>query len=150
MPQRENIGTVSVGVKERSAVNNQGLVFTTVQDPRSAFPERVEFFESLQEVSTFLREGDQDKIQSKLDHLDQMLDIITMSLADIGSEMQSIESEISINADLKLQLETTLSSKEDVDFTTAITDMQAKMMSLEAAQSSFAKISQLTVFDYIR
>jgi len=150
IPQRENIGTVSVGVKERSAVNNQGLVFTTVQDPRSAFPERVEFFESLQEVSTFLREGDQDKIQSKLDHLDQMLDIITMSLADIGSEMQSIESEISINADLKLQLETTLSSKEDVDFTTAITDMQAKMMSLEAAQSSFAKISQLTVFDYIR
>ncbi|MEK9554215.1 MAG: flagellin, partial [Gammaproteobacteria bacterium] len=98
----------------------------------------------------FLREGDQDKIQGKLDHIDQMLDIITLSLADVGSEMQSIESEISINEDLKLQLETTLSSKEDVDFTTAITDLQAKMMSLEAAQSSFAKISQLSVFDYIR
>ena len=147
---RDNVGDISVDTKERSAINNQGLVFTTLQAPRSSYPERMEFFESLQEVSKFLREGDQDKIQGKLDHIDQMLDIITLSLADVGSEMQSIESEISINEDLKLQLETTLSSKEDVDFTTAITDLQAKMMSLEAAQSSFAKISQLSVFDYIR
>ena len=88
--------------------------------------------------------------QGKLDHLDQMLDIVTLSLADIGSEMGSIEAEISINEDLKLQLETTLSSQEDLDFTTAITELQSKLMSLEAAQSSFAKISQLSVFDYIR
>ena len=102
------------------------------QEPRRALPERVEFFQSLQEVSQLLRNGTQDQIQGKLDHLDQMLDIVTLSLADIGSEMGSIEAEISINEDLKLQLETTLSSQEDLDFTTAITELQAKMMSLEA------------------
>ena len=58
--------------------------------------------------------------------------------------------EISINEDLKLQLEATLSGQEDLDYASAITELQAKMMSLEAAQSSFAKISQLSVFDYIR
>ena len=120
------------------------------QEPRRALPERVEFFRSLQEVSQLLRNGTQDQIQGKLDHLDQMLDIVTLSLADIGSEMGSIEAEISINEDIKLQLQTTLSSQEDLDFTSAITELQAKMMSLEAAQSSFAKISQLSVFDYIR
>ena len=121
-----------------------------VQEPRPALPERVEFFESLQEISIALRNGTQDQIQGKLDHLDQMLNIVTMSLADIGAEMNSIEDEISINEDLKLQLQTTLSGQEDLDYATAITELQAKMMSLEAAQSSFAKISQLSVFDYLR
>ena len=79
-----------------------------------------------------------------------MLDIVTMSLADIGSEMGSLDDEITINEDLKLQLQTTLSSEEDLDLATAITKMQSKMMSLEAAQASFAKISQLSLFDYIR
>ena len=79
-----------------------------------------------------------------------MLDIVTMSMADIGAEMGSIQDEISINEDLKLQLEATLSGKEDLDYASAITELQAKMMSLEAAQSSFAKISQLSVFDYLR
>ena len=111
-------------------------------------PERVEPFQSLQGSLSLLRNGTQDQIQGKLDHLDQMLDIVTLSLADIGSEMGSIEAEISINEDLKLAAGDTLSSQEDLDFTTAITELQSKLMSLEAAQSSFAKISQL-VFDYI-
>ena len=149
-PTRDNIGVVSASVVERTSINDQGVSITLTQEPRRALPERVEFFQSLQEVSQLLRNGSQDQIQGKLEHLDQMLDIVTLSLADIGSEMGSIEAEISINEDLKLQLETTLSGQEDLDFTSAITELQAKMMSLEAAQSSFAKISQLSVFDYIR
>ena len=149
-PTRDNIGDVSASIVERTSINDQGISISLMQEPRRALPERVEFFQSLQEVSQLLRNGTQDQIQGKLDHLDQMLDIVTLSLADIGSEMGSIEAEISINEDLKLQLETTLSSQEDLDFTTAITELQSKLMSLEAAQSSFAKISQLSVFDYIR
>ena len=149
-PTRDNIGDVSASIVERTSINDQGISISLTQEPRRALPERVEFFQSLQEVSQLLRNGTQDQIQGKLDHLDQMLDIVTLSLADIGSEMGSIEAEISINEDLKLQLETTLSSQEDLDFTTAITELQSKLMSLEAAQSSYAKISQLSVFDYIR
>ena len=79
-----------------------------------------------------------------------MIDVVTLGLADIGSEMNSIDDEISVNESLKLQLQTTLSREEDLDFTSAITELQAKLMALEAAQSSFAKISQLSLFDYIR
>ena len=114
-----------------------------VQEPRPALPERVEFFESLQEISIALRNGTQDQIQGKLEPLDQMLNIVTMSLADIGAEMNSIEDEISINEDLKLQLQATLSGQEDLDYATAITELQAKMMSLEAAQSCSRSLSCL-------
>jgi flagellar hook-associated protein 3 FlgL len=147
---RENIGLVRFESEERTAINDQSIQVNLIQQPTPPIPERVEFFESLQEVAHFLRNGTQDQIQSKLDHFDQMLDIVTLSLADIGSEMGSLDDEITINEDLKLQLQTTLSGEEDLDLATAITKMQSKMMSLEAAQASFAKISQLSLFDYIR
>jgi flagellar hook-associated protein 3 FlgL len=64
--------------------------------------------------------------------------------------MKTIDDEISINEDLKLQIQAALTGEEDLDYATAITKLQAKMLSLEAAQSSFAKISQLSLFDYLR
>ena len=47
-------------------------------------------------------------------------------------------------------LKTVLSKSEDLDITAAITQMQKQLMSLQAAQSSFAKISELTLFSYLR
>ena len=43
-----------------------------------------------------------------------------------------------------------LSNVKDLDMAAALTQMQKQILSLEAAQSSFAKISQLTLFSYIR
>ena len=149
-PLRESSGAVSFNAIERTNINDQASSITLVQKPIPALPERIEFFEALQEVSLLLRTGSQDQIQAKLDHLDQMIDITTLSLADIGAEMNSIDNELSVNDDVKLQLEATLAGKEDLDYASAITELQAKMMALEAAQSSFAKISQLSLFDYIR
>jgi len=150
IPIRDNIGVVEMNVIERSSINDQSIAVTLINEPREALPEKMEFFESLQNLSRLLRTGSQNDIQRTFSHLDQMLDIVTLSLADIGAEMRSIEDELAINDDLKLQLESALSSEEDLDYATAITKMQAQMMSLEAAQASFAKISQLSVFDYIR
>jgi len=147
---RENIGVVNFSAIERTDINDQTSTIALVQKPTPALPERIEFFEALQEISLLLRTGSQDQIQAKLDHLDQMIDITTLSLADIGSEMNSIDNELAVNDDIKLQLESTLAGKEDLDYASAITELQAKMMALEAAQSSFAKISQLSLFDYIR
>jgi flagellar hook-associated protein 3 FlgL len=43
-----------------------------------------------------------------------------------------------------------LSQVEDLDYATAVTELSAELLSMEAAQSSFAKISQLSLFNYIR
>jgi flagellar hook-associated protein 3 FlgL len=43
-----------------------------------------------------------------------------------------------------------LSSVEDLNMATAITQMQKQMLSLEAAQASFAKVSQLSLFNYLK
>jgi flagellar hook-associated protein 3 FlgL len=43
-----------------------------------------------------------------------------------------------------------LSGEKDLDYASAVTELSKEAMALEALQSSFAKISQLTLFDYIR
>ena len=50
----------------------------------------------------------------------------------------------------KSALRTALSKVEDLDMAAAITQMQKQMVSLEAAQASFAKVSQLNLFNYIK
>lgn len=120
------------------------------QAPDPGRRERVEFFEALNTIVSRMRSGTQDDIQNTIDYLDQMIDQSTLGLADIGVERASIQSEIDLNQDLKATLTSTLSSTEDLDYTTAITKLQAKMMALEAAQSSFAKISNLSVFNFLR
>ena len=44
----------------------------------------------------------------------------------------------------------TPSNVEDLDYAAAITKMNQQMLSLEAAQSSFAKMSQLNLFNYLK
>ena len=145
--ERRIIGTT---VNAVDGVESQGLTVTETQTPDPGTPEKIEFFQSLQELTDLLRACDQQSVQSKLDEVDQMIDQATLGLADIGVEMSTIDAQIGINEDLKLGLQMALSGREDLDYAAAITKMQAQMLSLEAAQSSFAKISQLTLFDYIR
>ena len=140
---------VSVSVVDGGETDDQSMIIRLTNTPDPG-PQRMEFFESLQQVAEFMETGSQDQIQSKLHHLDQMIDISTRALADLGVEMGTIETELNLNRDLKASLQATLSSEEDLDYTKTITELQARMLSLEAAQSSFARISSLSVFDYIR
>jgi flagellar hook-associated protein 3 FlgL len=64
--------------------------------------------------------------------------------------MGVVESHRSTLGEVKLRYETLLSAEETLDYTTAITEMSAQMLSLEAAQASFAQISQLSLFNYIK
>jgi flagellar hook-associated protein 3 FlgL len=64
--------------------------------------------------------------------------------------MKVVDQQASVVRDTTLGLKTTLSNIEDLDYATAITQMNKQMLALEAAQSSFAKISQLSLFNYIK
>ena len=89
------------------------------------------------------------KMQRGLGELDVMLQGLTSAQASIGSGLKGIEQQQSVIEDTVLNIKTTLSSVEDLDYTQAITKMNQQMMALEAAQSSFAKISQLSLFNFI-
>jgi flagellar hook-associated protein 3 FlgL len=48
-----------------------------------------------------------------------------------------------------LRLKSLESDLQDVDYAEAVTRMQKEMMSLQAAQSSFAQLAKLSLFNYI-
>lgn len=137
-------------IKSSGGTGGQNVEVIPTQVPDSGRPERIEFFEALASVVDRMRTGSQDQIQETLSYLDQMIDQSTLALADIGVERGATDAEIDLNQELKATLTASLSSAEDLDYTTAITKLQAKMMALEAAQSSFAKISNLSVFNFLR
>lgn len=64
----------------------------------------------------------------------------------IGSRMNEIESLASLTDDLGLQHRQTLSALQDVDYAKVITELTRKQANLEAAQLSFVRISQLSLF----
>jgi len=72
------------------------------------------------------------------------------SLASIGAATNKIDNQASLANENVLRMKSTLSQVEDTDYTKAIADMNKDMLALQAAQSSFAKVSQLNLFDYIK
>jgi flagellar hook-associated protein 3 FlgL len=88
-------------------------------------------------------------MQRGLTEMDALHTGVVLAQADSGTSMKVVEQQGIMLDDTKITLKTALSKVEDLDMATAITQMQKQMVSLEAAQASFAKISQLSIFKYI-
>ncbi|MCU0759125.1 MAG: flagellar hook-associated protein FlgL [Steroidobacteraceae bacterium] len=69
--------------------------------------------------------------------------------ADVGSRLSRLDAVDSAREDLELELNTSISALRDVDYSTAITRMNAQMVTLQAAQQSYSRIAGLTLFDYL-
>jgi flagellar hook-associated protein 3 FlgL len=110
----------------------------------------VGFFNVMDDLIKGVNNSDRKLMQGGVGEMDQLLEGLTFAQSNIGSGLKSIDQQNSVIEDTVLNLTTTLSSIEDLDYTKAITKMNQQMMSLEAAQSSFAKISQLSLFNYIK
>ena len=110
----------------------------------------VGFFNVMDDLIKGVNSSDRPKMQGGLGELDTLLGGLSMARANIGSGLKGIDQQTSVIEDTVLNLKTTLSSVEDLDYASAITKMNQQMLSLEAAQSSFAKISQLSLFSYIK
>jgi flagellar hook-associated protein 3 FlgL len=84
-----------------------------------------------------------------LTNLDHASDNILRIRAQIGSRMNEVESLAGLNDELALQYQQTLSDLQDLDYAKAISDLTRKQTDLEAAQQSFIRISQLSLFNYL-
>ena len=107
------------------------------------------FFEALSDLASGIRESNTSAINQGIDDLDQASFNIAVATAQVGSEMASVETQREVNEETVLQLRTILSNIEDLDYSEAVTQMQKDMLALQATQSSFSQISNLSLFNYI-
>jgi len=109
----------------------------------------VGFFSALDDFITGLQHDDLPDVQRALGEISALHDGLALSLGKVGSEIQSVETQMEINSDTRLRLQSMLSTEEDLDYAEAITRFNQEMTRLEATQTSFAKVSQLSLFDFL-
>lgn len=109
----------------------------------------VGFFDALDQLIAAVDNSQTIKIQQGNADLSQMQNALGLSIAQTGSDQQVVQSQLDVLDETALRLKSTLSDIEDLDYTTAVTRMNKEMMAFQSAMSSFAKISNLSLFDYI-
>jgi len=111
---------------------------------------RASVFQVFDELITAMRSSDGEGIQRGLAELDKVSNGLDQYTVDIGLRRGIVETKMDITTDRKLAMSNLLSRERDLDYATAVTELSSHMLALEAAQSTIAKISQLTLFNYLR
>lgn len=90
-----------------------------------------------------------NRIGFALTDLDQAEENILRVRAGIGARMNEIDALASAGEDLNLNYQQTLSRLRDVDYAAAISQLTQEQGYLEAAQKSFLKVTDLSLFNYV-
>ena len=92
----------------------------------------------------------QQGLQQASAALDLAINNVMYSRATVGARLRELDSLQATGVDLGVQYKQTLSQIQDTDYIQAATDMSKQQLALQASQQSFAKISQMSLFDYLR
>lgn len=111
--------------------------------------EEVGFFEAIDDFIVALGNDNSSAITQGLSDVNALVGAGISAQADVGSRQTLVDRQRDTLADTKMRYEVLLSNEQDLDYATAVTELSAEMMQLEAAQASFAQISQLSLFNYI-
>ena len=110
----------------------------------------VGFFDALDQMIDGVNTSRTGHIQQGIADITQMHNSLTLSQAQNGSDQVVVQSQLDVLDENTLRIKSTLSEIEDLDYAEAVARMNKEMMGMEAAMGSFAKISGLSLFDYIR
>jgi len=104
-------------------------------------------FETLEQLALSLESNSPNMaavgdLQSALNHLDNFR-------AKVGARQNAIDSHRDFNEDIKLEAQKRLSEVQDLDYAEAISRLNLQLAGLEASQKSFARIQNLSLFNFL-
>ena len=142
---------VNIGDSRRVNLNMPGsdVYNRVVRDDGKGNKTGVDFFQSLDDLVNAVDSVDQVGIQRGLSEVDTLQNGISEGLGKVGADLSVVDLQTNVLDQVVLNLKSTRSDVEDLDYTAAITKMNKDQLALQAAQSSFAKISQLSLFTYL-
>lgn len=90
-----------------------------------------------------------NSLNNGLNQMNNALNNILTVRSSLGLRLNEVDALQTAGDDLSLQFKQGLSELQDVDYNKAISDLTQQQMSLQAAQKSFIRISELSLFDYL-
>lgn len=142
---------VGVGDNRRMNQNIPGSdAFTNVvRDDGKGGKVGIGFFQAMGDLIDAVKGSNRVAIQRGISEIDTLQQGLSNASAQVGTDLNVVDSQNNVLDEITLRLKTTMSDIQDLDYTEAITKMNKDQLALEAAQSSFAKISKLSLFNYI-
>ena len=105
-------------------------------------------FSSLDSMIASLERGEME--DADIDNVNKALEHFSLQQTKLGSQMNRAELQRGVNEKRLLLINENISNLEDADIAKLVTDLQAKLVSRNAAQQTFIKIAQDNLFNYIR
>jgi flagellar hook-associated protein 3 FlgL len=85
-----------------------------------------------------------------LNQIDQALNHISDVGASVGTRMNAIDTAKSRGQAEQVDLQASISQLQDLDYAAAIGKLSLQQTGLQAAESAYSRISQLSLFDYLK
>ena len=106
-------------------------------------------FAVLSDLSEALRQNDQGSVSDQFVNIDNAIEQVSSVRTSVGVRMNWIDDQAALNDNFNLDLQRTMSEIEDLDIADAIGRLQLQMVSLQAAQQTFVKTQNLSLFNYL-
>ena len=110
---------------------------------------KIGMFDVVSDYVTALEANDAEDLDRAMTELNTLSSHLGTQVVDLGVRQNLVAERKEIAADKQIIYENLLSEAQDLDFSKAITQLSSDMLALEAAQSTFAKVTQLTLFNFI-
>lgn len=121
----------------------------TNQDIFTTLDQMIAALESPVSSNPTTRAAFQNQMTLVSDNLDRALDHVLTRQTSIGARRIELDALTNVASDLDLQYQNDLSKLQDLDYTEAISAVANQKMVLEAAQATFSKVNQLSLFSYL-
>ena len=142
---------IDVGNGEKIRVNTTGteILSNITRTAANGDVTYVTAFEMLDEFETALNNNNQANIAKAMSDAENFSEKLSKKQVELGLSQNRISNRLDIIDEKTILYKDLMSKSVDTDYTEAITKLSANMLALEAAQSTFAKVSQLSLFNYM-
>ena len=130
-----------------SGANLAGQIERTNQNGNT---QNINIFEVARDFIAALGTNTKADISRSIDEFDELGNQVGGQIANLGIRQNLLEERLEIIEEKKTVYEQLLSNIEDTDYSEAITSLSSDMLALEAAQNTFAKVTQMSLFNFLR
>lgn len=144
-----NLVPIGVGLSYE-AVGTKEAVETVTTDTSTTPPTTKSIYDILDAAITAVQNGDSAGITKSITDTKTALDHVIVEQSKQGVRENRLDNEVSRLSTQNLNLSERKMNLSDTDLTEAVTKVQAKLVTLQAAQAVFSKINQQSLFDLLK
>jgi len=158
-----NVIATGSGFQAGQSISFRGVTVTITGTPAAndTFTiqpaQQLDVFAMLEDLATTLEGGGgvdtsaefNARIGAAVSNIDQALNRVVGVRAEVGARLSAIDNAAATREDEAVDLQSLLSDLRDTDYASAISKLNQQYAGLQAAQASYTRIAQMSLFDYL-